>query len=166
MNWHWKCMKRLVHHYFTVGQALSWIALSTMHANIGILVQVHEQHPNNLEALKFMVQLAGDLEDESKRVTYEAALIRVERILAMQDHVPSLSIKQSTARTQNCSPHMGLGAQNVTVTQLAQPAHWDQTDLSSCPDSGFRSASVNHRMSNGAKEDILGEDLLPGLGDM
>lgn len=137
-----------------------------MHVNMFTLIQVHDQHPNNLEALKFMVQLAGDLEDESKRLTYEAALIRVERVLALQDHVPSLSNKQETGQTQSGGPHMGLGAHHATGTALVQQAQWDEADVSSCPDVEVQSRLESRRVPTGVTEDVLGEDLLPGLNDM
>jgi hypothetical protein len=58
-------------------------------------VQIHEQFPENMEALKFLVQIAGELQDQGKRAQYECKLQKVERVLAMREDIPKPSSRQA-----------------------------------------------------------------------
>lgn len=114
-----------------------------------------------------MVQLAGDLEDDTKRVTYEAALVRVERILALQDHVSWPSNRPATMRVQAGSLYADSSEQIDCVLPSTDKQHLDHGTLLPAPENGI-GAQVGP-VENAAlmyHTDVLGEDLLPGLGDM
>ena len=134
------------------------------------MMQVHQQHPNSVEALKFMVQLAEDLEDESKRVTYEAALIKVERIVAVQDHMPGPNGKEAAMQVPSITAQSAqYNNSKVGADLIMEQGQWSQQDF--LPDLPSPGTVTGYHESTVAAHgpmpfDILGEDLLPGLGDI
>lgn len=124
------------------------------------VLQVHEQHPDNKEALKFLVQLAGELQDEAKRVMYETALTKVERVLAMQEHVPRPTSRQVAGGANSFLPLHG---------NTSGGFEGDQSGLA-CDDL-LPDPAMMQRMSSKVSQaeditspvDMIGVGLLPGL---
>eukprot|EP00892_Ulva_mutabilis_P007544 jgi/Ulvmu1/5161/UM021_0178.1 len=134
-------------------------------AALEVYEQVHEQHPHNTEALKFMVQLAGDLQDESKRVAYEEALVKVEKVLSVQEDMPRLSRKQSATRAIACMSHK---SRDDRLSDSGSNQVFQRRSNELLPESESAHSITDQRDMIGEVgcTGILGEDLLPGLADM
>lgn len=121
---------------------------------------MHEQYPDNKEALKFLVQLAGELQDETKRVKYETALTKVERLLAMQEHVPRPTSKQFAGAGNPLNVLHGTHSAGFA----GQPGLASDEDLLPDPATMQQfSSKVAQAEDVGSPVDMIGVGLLPGL---
>jgi hypothetical protein len=107
-----------------------------------------------------LVQLAGELQDETKRVLYETTLTKLERVMAMQEHIPRPTSKQLAGGTpplisahENC-----LGGFDEEQSGLACD------DLLPDPASMQRfSSKLAQAGDTSPTADMIGVGLLPGL---
>lgn len=107
-----------------------------------------------------MVQLAGELQDETKRVKYETALTKVERVIAMQEHVPRPTSKQFASGGNSLLPLHG----NNSAGFDGQPGLASDEDLLPDPATIQRMTSkIAQAEDVGSPVDMIGVGLLPGL---
>lgn len=118
-------------------------------------LQVHDDFPDNVEALQFLVQLAGELQEPQKRALFEGRLQKVERALAIRDDLPSPAAFSGAPAPDN-------GAFSGVAGEELLP----DTDGFG-PGAPLLDGAVMVHGGGGGKADIwqedLGANLLPGL---
>jgi hypothetical protein len=140
------------------------------------VLQIHERFPDNLEALRYLVQLAGDLQEQAKRAQFEAKLQKVERALAMREDIPKPASRQ--ADRSRGSVVGGAPSGHATGQRQVPPGvEWGLGGEALLPESGpyangqFGAPAGGGRMvatggggaGNKEWDEELGADLLPGL---
>jgi hypothetical protein len=143
-------------------------------------MQIHAKFPENVEALRFLVQLSMDLQEQSKHDMYEGQLQRVERMLAMREDILKPGSRQTDqSRTTAFDAFGEPNPQESVVSGTRQLAdiNGGDMDLSGQQQLLPEALSVDglsgheHNTPLGsnaiAKDNIwdndLGVDLLPGL---
>lgn len=140
-----------------LGSVQVWYTCKVGEATLAHIMQVHERHPENREALKFLVQLAVEMQDETKRMKYESALTKVERVMAMQEHIPRPTSKQLAGESSSTNPMHGTlsaGQQGLVGDDDLLP---DPLTMQKMSNKAAQLEAV------GAPEDMIGVGLLPGL---
>jgi hypothetical protein len=147
-------------------------------------VQIHAEWPESVEALRYLVRLAGELQDGGKRDAYEATLQKVERALAMREDVPKPTSRQAGRGSGGVGGGGGGvgGLGGLDTSQFGTPAVIGGQCVMSDPFAGALEqglggggALLPERLpprralqhGEGRKADMweeeLGADLLPGL---
>ena len=132
-------------------------------------MQIHERFPDNLEALRYLVQLSGELQEQGKRDAYEVKLQKVERVLAMREDIP-----KPTSRQAERSPS-GATVMLDGRRQVQQSMEWGLGGEALLPEGGAGAIGAYAAPANGGRmvsmgaagqkewDEELGADLLPGL---
>lgn len=140
-------------------------------------MQVHHQFPENVEALRSLVQLATALHAPAKRDAYEQTLQKVERAIALRAEVPvatgTAQPRHSFASAGGWGTQPAPGSSHVAdamAQQQYQPEQGLGGGMDLLPDVEVYQppASGAHVLvpTTGTKEvwdEQLGADLLPGL---
>lgn len=130
---------------------------------------MHAKWPDNVEALRFLVQLCGDLQDQGRREAYEERLQKVERAHALREDVPQPPSRQAAA--DRAAMLHTLGAPAVTGTRVLGDEFGGGGELglggqALLPEAlGAPQAAGVAPPAKGREiwDEELGADLLPGL---
>lgn len=133
-------------------------------------MQVHAKWPDNAEALRFLVQLCGDLQDQERREAYEARLQKVERAAALREDVPQPPSRQAAADRAAMLDTLGGGTTGTRVLGDdwgADVGPGGQVLLPEALDAPAAAVAAEHGAAPAKGKDFwdeeLGADLLPGL---
>jgi hypothetical protein len=142
-------------------------------------MQIHVKFPENVEALRFLVQLSTDLQEQSKHDMYEGQLQKVERMLAMREDIPKPTSRQTDRNQTSVFDALGGVTSPEVVASGTRQLALDGYDMDidgqqqllpevlSADGLLASEQSVASRSNPIAKDNVwdnnLGVDLLPGL---